>query len=88
MFLVNSKQSQLIATTHNRELLQNRDIFRNDAIWFTNKNEDSATELYSLADFDTSVVRDTSSVYNAYKIGKFEAIPNLGDYYLELEDEE
>lgn len=87
-FLINSKKSQLIATTHNREILNNRDIFRDDAIWFTDKNEDSATELYSLADFDSSVVRDTSNVLNAYKSGKLGGVPNLGDYYIDLEDGE
>ena len=87
-FLVNSKKSQIIATTHNREILNNRDIFRDDAIWFTDKNEDSATELYSLADFDSSVVRDTSNVLNAYKSGKLGGVPNLGDYYIDLEDGE
>lgn len=81
-FLVNAKKSQLIATTHNREILDNKDIFRNDAIWFTDKTEYCATELYSLADFDSSVVRDTSNIYNAYKHGKLGAIPNLGDYYI------
>jgi AAA15 family ATPase/GTPase len=87
-FLTNSKQSQLIATTHNREILNNKDIFRNDAIWITDKsNTDSATELYSLADFDTSIIRDTSNIYNAYKIGKLGGVPNLGDYYIETEVE-
>jgi AAA15 family ATPase/GTPase len=81
-FLVNSKKSQIIATTHNREVLNNKDIFRNDAIWFTDKNEDSATQLYALSDFDTSVIRDTSNVYNAYKIGKLGGVPNLSDYYI------
>lgn len=83
-FLMNSKDSQIIATTHNRELLNNKDIFRKDAIWFTDKNEDCATELYSLADFDSSVVRDTTNVLNAYKSGKLGAKPNTGDYYLDL----
>ena len=87
-YLVNgTKNSQLIATTHNREILNNRDLFRDDAIWFTDKNEDSATELYSLADFDSSVVRDTTNVLNAYKSGKLGGIPNLGDYYINLDEE-
>ena len=87
-YIVNSKsESQLIATTHNREILNNRDIFRDDAIWFTDKNENSATELYSLADFDSSVVRDTTNVLNAYKSGKLGGVPNLGDYYIDLDEE-
>lgn len=88
-FLVNSTHSQLLATTHHREILNNKDIFRNDAIWITDKsNADSATELYSLADFDTSVIRDTSNIYNAYKIGKLGGIPNFGDYYIDLKEGE
>ena len=83
-FLVNSKQSQIIATTHNREILNNKDIFRNDAIWITDKdNENCATELYSLADFDTSAIRNTTNILNAYKLGKLGGVPNLGDYYID-----
>ncbi len=83
-FLLNTNKSQLIATTHNREILDNKDIFRNDAIWFTDKNEDCSTELYSLADFDSSIVRNTTNILNAYKSGKLKATPNLGDYFIDL----
>lgn len=86
-FLINSKKSQIIATTHNREILNNKDIFRKDAIWFTDKSETCATELYSLSDFDSSVVRDTSNIFNAYKTGKLGGAPNLGDYYIEISNE-
>ena len=87
-YLVNGKkESQLIATTHNREILNNKDLFRDDAIWFTDKNEEAATQLYSLADFGSDVVRDTTNVLNAYKSGKLGGVPNLGDYYIDLEDE-
>ena len=84
-FLMNSKESQIIASTHYRDILNNKSIFRNDAIWFTDKNENCSTELYSLADFDSSVVRDTSNVLNAYKSGKLGATPNTGDYYIDRE---
>jgi AAA15 family ATPase/GTPase len=84
-FLINSEKSQIIATTHNREILNNKDIFRNDSIWFTDKSENCSTELYSLIDFDTSVIRDTSNILNAYKSGKLKGNPNLGDYYIDLE---
>ncbi len=86
-FLINSKNSQIIATTHNREILNNKDIFRNDTIWFTDKSETCATELYSLSDFDSSVVRDTSNIFNAYKTGKLGGVPNLGDYYIDISNE-
>ena len=81
-FLQNAQHSQLIATTHNRELLGDTDIFRNDVIWFTNKGEDCATELYSLADFDTSNIKN---FLNAYKIGKFSGVPRLFDTFINLE---
>jgi len=83
-FLLNTDKSQLIATTHNREILDNKDVFRNDAIWFTEKNENCSTELYSLADFDSSIVRNTTNILNAYKSGKLKAIPNLGDNFIDL----
>jgi len=81
-FLVNAKKSQIIATTHNREILNNKDIFRNDAIWITDKNEFCSTELYSLSDFDTSVIRKTTNIYNSFKSGKLGGTPNLGDIYI------
>ena len=76
-FLMNgreSKYAQLLVTTHNISLLNEKDLLRKDAVWFTNKQENGATELYSMADFD---IRKELSYYNAYKIGKFGAIPNL-----------
>lgn len=83
-FLLNSKASQIIATTHNREILDNKDIFRNDAIWFTDKQDSCATELYSLTDFDSSIVRNTTNILNAYKSGKLNGTPNLGDTFIDL----
>lgn len=86
-FLANSKNSQLIATTHHRELLIEKDILRKDSIWFTEKSKNGCTELFSLDDFDSSVIRkDTGSIFNAYKTGKLGAVPSLSDYYIELEN--
>jgi len=83
LFLQNNEKSQLIVTTHNREILNEKDIFRDDAVWITDKSDtDCATKLYSLADFDTSVIRDTTNRFNAYKSGKLGGIPNLGDIYI------
>lgn len=83
-FLLNSKNSQIIATTHNREILENKDIFRNDVIWFTDKRTSCSTELYSLVDFDSSVIRNTTNILNAYKSGKLSGTPNLGDTFIDL----
>jgi len=83
MYLANTKNSQLILTTHYRELLQNKDWLRRDVIWFTEKNiNDSSTELFSLTDFKSDVVRNTSSIYNAYKRGQLGAVPYFESYKL------
>ena len=86
IFLVNSKRSQLLLTTHYRELLLDRDILRDDAIWFSEKKDNGSMELYSLNDFDSSIVRNTTSIFNAYKTGKLGAVPELGDYYVDFSD--
>lgn len=69
-----SKQAQLLVTTHNISLLTEKELLRKDAIWFVEKEKDGHTTLYSMADFD---MRKELSFYNAYKIGKFGAIPNV-----------
>lgn len=86
-FITNAKNSQILATTHNREFLEDKDIFRNDVIWFTEKNEQSATELYSLDAFDTKIIRNKSNILNAYKAGKFGGTPRLFDTYIDTEHE-
>lgn len=74
-FFKQKGQSQLLLTTHYDGLLEEDDLLRKDSIWFANKKENGATELYSLADF-TGVNR-ISSLQKAYKYGKFGAIPNI-----------
>ena len=51
-FLRKSDQAQLLFTTHNTSLLNEKDLLRKDAIWFTDKDEEGNTDLYSLADFN------------------------------------
>jgi hypothetical protein len=75
-FLNKSKQSQLLFTTHNMSLLMEKDLLRKDAIWFTEKENDGTTSLFSLSDFN---IRKELSFFNAYKQGKFGAIPKLED---------
>lgn len=84
-FLCNTSHSQILATTHNRELLINRDTLRADTIWFTEKREDGSTDLYSLEDFDPEIFTTANQAYyNAYKNGRLGAKPILGDYYFDL----
>jgi len=84
IFLANSKESQLIFTTHLRELLLEKDILRFDTVYFTEKKEDGSTDLFSLSDFDSSVIRKENSIYNFYKNGKLGANPNLKNYFLDM----
>ena len=86
-FCTNAGDSQIIVTTHVRELLNDKDIFRSDIICFTEKDEAFATKVYKLSDFGTDVVRNTSSVLNAYNAGKLGALPRLSDYFLDLKEE-
>ena len=81
-FLHNAKESQIVFTTHMREFLADKDMFRDDIVWFTEKNDEGATELYSLADFGSDVLRDSSNRYNFYRAGRLGAIPRLGDTFI------
>ncbi len=74
-FLLKSKSSQMLLTTHNMTLLNEKDILRKDAIWFTEKGEDGSSDIFSASDFPD--FRKELSYYNYYKSGKFGAIPNI-----------
>ena len=76
-FLKNSKNSQILFTTHNVQLLEDK-LFRRDEIWFTEKKEDGRTDLFSLADFKPKPRKD-KSIKNGYLIGTYGALPVLGD---------
>jgi len=71
----NRANAQLIFVTHDTNLLTNR-IFRRDQIWFTEKDRYGATDLYSLVDYK---VRADASFSKDYILGKYGAIPFLGD---------
>jgi len=73
-FLRKSKEAQLLFTTHNMSILNEKEILRKDAIWFCDKQEDGSTDLFSMSDFP---IRKELSYYNAYKLGKFGGIPEL-----------
>lgn len=80
--LANTQNAQIIFTTHNILLLSERDILRNDAIWFTEKQGDGSTELYSAADFGSTTLRSDGSIINAYKQGRLGARPDPGSIFL------
>jgi len=84
-FLANSEQSQMLITTHNVSLMEEIDFIRKDALWFTEKKADGSVDLYSAADFDSSVIRKGASLINAYRAGRLGAKPNLGSPYIAQE---
>lgn len=61
----NKKKAQFVFTLHDSNLLD-KDIFRRDQIWFVDKNKLGSSELYSLSDFDATVVRKTSDYRKKY----------------------
>lgn len=73
----NPNNAQLIINTHDTNLLNNK-LFRRDQIWFTEKNRYGATNLYSLVEYKK--VRNDASFEKDYLLGKFGAIPFIGDF--------
>jgi len=76
----NKGSAQLICAIHDTSLL-NKETFRRDQIWFVDKNQFGASELFSLADFKTDKVRNKSAFDKNYLEGKYGAIP-----YLEMDE--
>ena len=78
---ININHAQLIFTTHDLISMTNR-LLRRDEIWFTKKDIDGASELYSLADFKgdkgKSIRKDVNYV-KQYLLGSYGAIPLLKD---------
>ncbi|MFM9264565.1 AAA family ATPase [Tychonema sp. BBK16] len=69
----NPNNAQFIFMTHDTNLLSNK-IFRRDQIWFTEKNRQGATDLYSLAEYN---IRNDASFESDYIKGKYGAIPYI-----------
>jgi len=76
---INTKNAQLIFTTHDTWQLSN-DLLRRDEIWFVEKNAEGVSSLFSLADFvddnGTKIRKDENFTKN-YLTGKYGAIPKL-----------
>ncbi|MHB8136063.1 MAG: AAA family ATPase [Anaerolineaceae bacterium] len=75
LFLSNKKNSQFIFTTHEDHLLD-QELLRRDEIWFVEKDQNGASSLYSLEEF---APRKDLDIQKGYLMGRFGAIPLLGD---------
>ncbi len=83
-FLLNSRNSQLIFTSQNTELLNEREIIRRDAIWITSRKNDGSTELASVSEFP---VRKEHAIDRLYRKGALGGIPNLGSPVMDTDNE-
>ncbi len=76
----NRRHAQLIFTTHNTNLLSAK-LFRRDQVWFVEKSRQGASNLYSLLEYriDGKIVRNDASFEKDYILGRYGAIPFIGN---------
>lgn len=68
-------KGQLIFTTHETNLLD-QSIFRQDEIWFIEKDQLGNSEMYSLSDYKE---HNTTDIRRGYLNGRYGSIPFLGN---------
>ncbi len=68
-------KGQLIFTTHESNLLD-QSLFRQDEIWFAEKNHDACTDLYSLSDFHD---QQGVNIRKGYLTGRYGSIPFIAN---------
>ena len=68
-------QGQLIFSTHESNLLD-QEIFRQDEIWFAEKDKNGCTDLYPLSEFKEHHTKD---IRKGYLNGRYGGIPFLGN---------
>ncbi|MDP4501555.1 AAA family ATPase [Nonomuraea turcica] len=74
---INEEGAQLVFASHDTTLLGsllNDEILARDEVWFTEKEESGATNLYSLAEFHT---RRDENIERGYLQGRYGAMPYL-----------
>lgn len=73
--ITNPNCSQVIFNSHNIEILDRRDLaLGRDQIWFTEKDNNGVTTIYSLSDFKP---RNNENLGKSYTLGRYGAIPLL-----------
>lgn len=72
----NPNNAQLVFTTHDISLL-NEEFLRRDQIYFTDKNDNGVTELFSLSDISE---RKGVDFAKRYLEGRYDALPYIADY--------
>ena len=86
---VNTKHAQIVFTTHDPWSLNNG-LLRRDEIWFTEKDKDGVSSVYSLVDFveDDKKIRKDENYEKNYLLGKYGAIPYLKPFIVAEEQED
>ena len=90
----NIGNGQLIYSTHDTVNL-NKETFRRDEIWFTEKNRDGVSEMYALSDYilddedgnnkSIKKVRNDATYNKDYLTGRYGAIPVLEEFQISHE---
>lgn len=85
--VTNPKNAQLVFATHDITQLSN-DSFRRDQVWFTEKDEFGATELYRCSDIKG--IRLGTPLDKWYASGRFGATPIIddSDFIIEMQSDE
>ena len=73
--ITNPNCSQIIFNSHDIEILNRRDLaLGRDQIWFTEKDNNGVTTIYSLSDFKP---RNNENLGKSYTLGRYGGIPLL-----------
>lgn len=75
--ITNPKNAQLVISCHSVNIMTNK-LFRRDQIWFCEKDQYGATDLYSLVEYKEPIRKDAAYNKN-YLQGKYGAIPYLDE---------
>ena len=83
----NRNNAQLIFTTHNLTCMD-KEFFRRDQIWFTEKNASNESTLFSLAEYkiQKKKIRNDASFSKDYLLGKYGAVPFIADIDLSFKE--
>jgi AAA15 family ATPase/GTPase len=79
---INKNNAQLVISCHAVNIMTNKN-FRRDQIWFCEKDQYGATNLYSLVEYDEPVRNDAAFGKN-YLQGKYGAIPYINEIALQF----
>lgn len=84
--LTSENFSQLIATTHNSNIMD-LELLREDEIWFVKRKDNHSSELYSLNRYQEKFDIMDNTVEMEYLLGRYDAIPVFRKSVLNSKDE-